>query len=174
MSEHRTSLEVRIPHIEVPATQDLFSRVLRMPVENFEPLKIIRYQKGEYFKAHHDANNQPQKGGKCYMRGSVLQSCGDDVRVLEHARKWGRNRVYEIRPQNQTLLPQNQTIFDSWGQPSLHFGSHFDGIFLETSVTWRDSLPGVFKHVKLQRFRERCHQSGNQSEGKVDPRSQKW
>jgi hypothetical protein len=63
VSAHRTSWEVRIPYNEVPATQALFSKVFRMPVENLEPLKIVRYQEGECFKPHHDAKDQADKRG---------------------------------------------------------------------------------------------------------------
>jgi hypothetical protein len=33
-----------------------------MPVENFEPLKMIRYQKGECFMSHHDTLHRNNKG----------------------------------------------------------------------------------------------------------------
>jgi hypothetical protein len=62
VSADRTSWEVRIPYNEVPAIQALFSKVLRMPVENLEPLKLVRYQKDECFKSHHDAKDPNDRG----------------------------------------------------------------------------------------------------------------
>jgi prolyl 4-hydroxylase len=52
--ESRSSWDVRIPFDEVPKTQNLFSEVLDIGVEQMEPLKLIRYEKGQFFLPHHD------------------------------------------------------------------------------------------------------------------------
>jgi prolyl 4-hydroxylase len=53
--DNRTSSDVRVPFDEVPTVQGIFSKVLNAPVSQFEPLKLIRYEDGQYFKPHHDA-----------------------------------------------------------------------------------------------------------------------
>jgi hypothetical protein len=63
LSKSRTSWEVFIPREEVPATQKVFSGLLRMPVENMEPVKVLRYKQGEFFKRHNDAANNPTEEG---------------------------------------------------------------------------------------------------------------
>jgi prolyl 4-hydroxylase len=55
VSNNRTSWDVRVPYNEVPTVQAIFSKVLSAKVSQFEPLKLIRYEAGQYFKPHHDA-----------------------------------------------------------------------------------------------------------------------
>jgi hypothetical protein len=65
-SDTRTSQEMRFSYEEVPAIQQIFSKVLNMPVKNVEPLKLIKYAKGGKFKIHHDSldpSSEPQE--KC-------------------------------------------------------------------------------------------------------------
>jgi hypothetical protein len=63
----RTSWDVYFPYDEVPKTQNIFSEALNMPVENMEPLKGIRYAKGEAFKKHNDAS-VPDPNGAPFCR----------------------------------------------------------------------------------------------------------
>ena len=50
----RTSSDVRLHYDEVADIQDRFSQLLSMPVSHFEPLKVSRYERGQFFKYHHD------------------------------------------------------------------------------------------------------------------------
>jgi hypothetical protein len=56
VKKERTSCDVRIPFDETPKTQNIFRDVLNASVSQFEPLKLIRYEDGQYFKPHHDAD----------------------------------------------------------------------------------------------------------------------
>jgi hypothetical protein len=66
VSEARTSWEVRVPREEVPNLQSIFGKLLNMPTENMEPLKVLRYKKKEHFQRHSDAPTfackRPQDG----------------------------------------------------------------------------------------------------------------
>jgi len=51
----RTSADVCLPHDEVPGVQSRLSELLNMPVSHFEPLKVAKYMRMQYFSRHHDA-----------------------------------------------------------------------------------------------------------------------
>ena len=73
--EHRNSWEIRLPYQETPDTQSIFSDVLNMPVANMEALKMIRYQKDQFFVTHDDAVGGMDKkpnGAKWCQLSSLL------------------------------------------------------------------------------------------------------
>jgi len=51
----RTSADVCLPYDEVPGVQSRLADLLNMPVSHFEPLKVAKYQRLQYFSRHHDA-----------------------------------------------------------------------------------------------------------------------
>jgi hypothetical protein len=57
--KYRTSMDVRVPFAETPTMQKKFGEVLNMPQTHMEPLKLLRYKEGEFFKPHNDANSVP-------------------------------------------------------------------------------------------------------------------
>jgi hypothetical protein len=54
VDKDRSSWELRFSSDEVPATQHIFEKALNVPLANMEPLKAIRYAKGERFTPHND------------------------------------------------------------------------------------------------------------------------
>ncbi|CAE8709427.1 unnamed protein product [Polarella glacialis] len=50
----RTSSDCHIPYDETPGIQQRFSELLNMPVSHMEPLKVMRYRRGEHFALHND------------------------------------------------------------------------------------------------------------------------
>jgi len=71
----RTSWDVYFPYDEVLDTQKVFGEALNMPVENMEPLKGIRYAKGEVFKLHNDADSSPPPPACPYPHAKRVVSC---------------------------------------------------------------------------------------------------
>ena len=71
----RTSHDVRVPFREVPHLQDIFSEVLKTPVSQMEPLKLIRYKKDQFFKAHHDEGASLHLGRRLVSLLVYLNTC---------------------------------------------------------------------------------------------------
>ena len=54
LDPRRTSSEVRLDYEAVEDIQRRFSELLNMPTSHFEPLKVSRYERDQFFKFHHD------------------------------------------------------------------------------------------------------------------------
>ena len=53
-SDKRTSKDVRLNYSFTSNIHKKISSLIHSPVENFEPLKVVKYEEGEYFLPHHD------------------------------------------------------------------------------------------------------------------------
>jgi len=73
--ETRSSWDVRIPFDEVPQTQNLFSEVLNIGVKQMEPLKLIMYQKGQFFKPHYDEGGAGHLARRIITMFVYLNTC---------------------------------------------------------------------------------------------------
>ena len=51
---NRTSKDIRLNYSFTSSIQQKISSLIRYPVENFEPLKVIKYEEGDFFLPHHD------------------------------------------------------------------------------------------------------------------------
>jgi len=54
VDNQRTSSGVRVPHTEIPRIQATFANLLNTDVSNMETVKVMRYEKDQEFKTHHD------------------------------------------------------------------------------------------------------------------------
>ena len=66
LDPRRTSSELRMAYDAVVEVQGRFSQLLAMPTTHFEPLKVSRYQAGEFFKFHHDCIPDGVEDGCAY------------------------------------------------------------------------------------------------------------
>jgi hypothetical protein len=67
--------------------QGIFSEVLNAPVSQFEPLKLIRYEDGQYFKPHHDAGGVQHLAPRRITLFVYLSTC--DAGGETHFTKYG-------------------------------------------------------------------------------------
>lgn len=118
--EQRKSYSTRLHYDEVKEIQNKFQNLLNLPLDNFEALKIQKYNKNGFFKLHTDGfNNNFNISGKSLFpcveglypnRGKVIKELIHMSSIVNEKKyictQWGWSCSYDIYKDPHNGLPK--------------------------------------------------------------------
>jgi hypothetical protein len=122
---NRKCEETRLPHDEIPELMEQFKQLLLQPPSHMEPLKLTRYEVGDFFRPHQD----PSKKGERVVTAFVY---------LNDVPEGGCTRFTHLRPEVKITPKRGMAVIFFPSRlptaPKFSTGSHRDDRMLHEGM----------------------------------------